>query len=208
MFLDPFYSPGSDFIAIGNGYITELTARDFAGRMDTPTVRHFQPLLLSFYRNTLSLYRGQYPLFGHARVMTAKVRRDYACYWGVLAPLAIGDHTTDLALFTDLSAEMATAEALNLRMQALFRDWHAQGTSHSPPDWMDQYELAWFVQLNAQLHGRLDATGIRERLLEYVELLCAALATDATRDAPELAIKSLCTAAGQRARPALFGAAA
>ena len=31
-FLDPFYSPGSDFIAIGNTYITELVARDFAGQ--------------------------------------------------------------------------------------------------------------------------------------------------------------------------------
>ena len=31
LFLDPFYSPGSDFIAIGNTYITELVARDRAG---------------------------------------------------------------------------------------------------------------------------------------------------------------------------------
>ena len=29
-FLDPFYSPGSDFIAIGNTFITELIARDRA----------------------------------------------------------------------------------------------------------------------------------------------------------------------------------
>lgn len=68
---------------------------------------------------------------------------------------------------------MAAAEALNLRIQALFRDWHAHGASHPLPDWMDQHELAWFVQLNAQLHDRLDATGIRERLREHVELLCA-----------------------------------
>lgn len=73
VFLDPFYSPGSDFIAIGNGYITELIARDFAGQMAARTVRHFQQLFLSFCRNTLSLHRGQYPLFGNGRVMTAKV---------------------------------------------------------------------------------------------------------------------------------------
>jgi hypothetical protein len=28
LFLDPFYSPGTDFIAISNTYITELVARD------------------------------------------------------------------------------------------------------------------------------------------------------------------------------------
>ncbi len=31
VFLDPFYSPGSDFIAISNTYITELIAKDLAG---------------------------------------------------------------------------------------------------------------------------------------------------------------------------------
>jgi 2-polyprenyl-6-methoxyphenol hydroxylase-like FAD-dependent oxidoreductase len=211
MFLDPFYSPGSDFIAIGNGYITELVARDFAGRTDVRATRHFQQLFLSFYRNTLSLYRGQYPLFGNGRVMTAKVLWDYTYYWGVLAPLAIGDHTTDLALFTDLSAEMAAAEALNLRMQALFRDWHAHGDSGSPPDWMDQQELAWFVQLNARLHDHLDAAGIRARLRENIDLLHAlagALAEDAARNARGLAIGALRDAAGGRSPPALFGAAA
>ena len=39
VFLDPFYSPGSDFIAIANTYITELIARDRAGRADRRRAR-------------------------------------------------------------------------------------------------------------------------------------------------------------------------
>ena len=31
LFLDPFYSPGSDFIGISNTYITDLIARDRQG---------------------------------------------------------------------------------------------------------------------------------------------------------------------------------
>lgn len=211
MFLDPFYSPGSDFIAIGNGYITELVARDFADRTDARATRHFQQLFFSFYRNTLELYRGQYALFGNARVMSAKVLWDYAYYWGVLCPLVIGGRITDLALFADLSAEMVAAESLNLRMQALFRDWHASGCAHAAPAWMDQQELAWFACLNARLHDDLDDAAIRVRLRENIELLHAlagALAEDATRDAPALAIESLCIATGKRVRPALFDAAA
>jgi flavin-dependent dehydrogenase len=211
MFLDPFYSPGSDFIAIGNGYITELIARDFAGRMDARAVRHFQQLFLSFQRNTLELYRGQYALFGDARVMSAKVLWDYAYYWGVLCPLVIGGHITDLALFADLSTEMVAAESLNRRVQALFRDWHASGRASAAPAWMDQQELAWFARLNAHLRDDLDDAAIRARLRENVELLHAlagALAEAAAQDAPRLAIESLCLAAGQRARPALFSAAA
>jgi hypothetical protein len=211
MFLDPFYSPGSDFIAIGNTYIAELVARDFAGRADARATRHFQQLFFSFCRNTLELYRGQYALFGNARVMSAKVLWDYAYYWGVLCPLAIGGRLTDLALFADLAPQLAAAEVLNARVQAMFREWHAHGRARSMPAWMDQQELAWFARLNARLHDDLGDAAIRARLRENVELLHAlagALAEDASREAPRSSIESLCTSAGQRARPALFNAAA
>ena len=36
VFLDPFYSPGSDFIAIANTYITDLVARDLGGEPIAP----------------------------------------------------------------------------------------------------------------------------------------------------------------------------
>jgi len=211
MFLDPFYSPGSDFIAIGNTYITELVARDFAGRADARATRHFQQLFFSFQRNTLNLYRGQYALFGNPRVLTAKVLWDYAYYWGVLCPLAIGGRLTDLALFGDLAPQLVAAETLNQRVQAMFRDWHARGRACATPSWMDQQELAWFAGLNARLHDRLDDAGVRARLRDNIELLHAlagALADDAARNAPGLAIESLRLAAGTRARPMLFRAAA
>ncbi|MGN6790129.1 MAG: NAD(P)/FAD-dependent oxidoreductase [Rhodanobacteraceae bacterium] len=211
MFLDPFYSPGSDFIAIGNTYITELAARDFEGRADARVMRHFQQLFFSFYRNTLTLYRGHYAQFGNPRVMTAKVLWDYTYYWGVLCPLAIGGRLTDLALFAELAPELTAAEGLNARVQSLFRAWHAHGGARGAPGWMDQQELAWFAGLNARLHEVLDDAGIRTRLRGNIELLHAlagALAEDAARDTPGLAVAALCAAAGQRARPALFRAAA
>lgn len=207
MFLDPFYSPGSDFIAIGNTYITELIARDFAGRMDARCVRHFQQLFFSFYRSTLALYRGQYALFGNPRVMPAKVLWDYAYYWGVLAPLAIGGRLTDLELFADLSTELMGADCLNTRMQAFFRTWHEQGRIQHTSRWMDQQDLDWFAELNARLHDRLDDAQIRVRLRGHIELLHAlagALAEDAARDAPGLATDALRELAGHRPPPALF----
>lgn len=211
VFLDPFYSPGSDFIAIANGYITEMIARDLAGDLQARDVRHFQQLFFSFYRNMLNLYRGQYALFGDARVMTAKVLWDYAYYWGVLAPLAIGGRLTDLALFADLQPELASAETLNVQMQGLFRTWHACSPPAMMPRWMDQQDLDWFAALNARLHDRLDDTAIRVRLREHIELLHAlagALADDALHDAPGQAVESLRATAGERPRPVLFRVAA
>jgi flavin-dependent dehydrogenase len=65
-FLDPFYSPGSDFIAISNTYITLLVGRDRAGEPLAPYARLYERLFFSFYESTLKMYRGQYNLFGDA----------------------------------------------------------------------------------------------------------------------------------------------
>ncbi|HEV7491607.1 MAG TPA: tryptophan 7-halogenase, partial [Rhodanobacteraceae bacterium] len=51
VFLDPFYSPGSDFIAIANTYITELIALDRANQPLGPYARMYEQLYMSFYEN-------------------------------------------------------------------------------------------------------------------------------------------------------------
>jgi flavin-dependent dehydrogenase len=209
LFLDPFYSPGTDFIAIANTYIAELVARDCAGEAIAQPTRHCQQLFFSFYRNMLNLYRGQYALFGDAQVMTAKVLWDYAYYWGVLCPLAIGGRLTDFALFADLSTELAATESLNVRMQEFFRAWHAANPSGATPHWMDQQDLDWFARLNARLHDRLDDTQVRNRLREHIRLLHSladTLTEAAMRDAPGLDIGDGFT--GDHARLALFRDAA
>jgi flavin-dependent dehydrogenase len=86
VFLDPFYSPGTDFIAIANTYICDLVARDAAGANFAPYASLYQQLFFSFYENTLTLYQDQYPLFGDAQVMPVKVIWDYTYYWSLLAP--------------------------------------------------------------------------------------------------------------------------
>lgn len=209
LFLDPFYSPGTDFIAIANTYITGLVARDFKGEAIAQTARRCEQTFFSFYRNMLNLYRGQYELFADARVMTAKVLWDYAYYWGVLCPLVIGGRQADFALFADLSTELSATESLNLRMQEFFRAWHRAAPAHSVPQWMDQRELAWFARLNARLGEQLDDRMARVRLRGNVELLHALAATltaDAQRNAPNLVMDGLPMAA--REPLALFRTAA
>jgi flavin-dependent dehydrogenase len=186
MFLDPFYSPGTDFIAIANTYITGLVARDFAGEPIAKPVRRCQQMFFSFYRNMLNLYLGQYELFGDARVMTAKVLWDYAYYWGVLCPLVIGGRLDDFALFGDLATELADAESLNVRMQEFFRTWHRANPAHPAPPWMDQQDLAWFAQLNARLGEDLDDHMIRARLRANIDLLHNLAGTLAARARSEM----------------------
>ncbi len=181
VFLDPFYSPGSDFIAIANSYICELIAHDRAGQPVAPYARIYEQLYFSFYENTLSLYRDQYPIFGDAEIMAIKVIWDYAYYWGILCPLFFQDRLADLGLLGDLRDDMLAAAALNRDMQALFRRWYAHGTRASRPVMWDQGKLDWFLAMNTALRDRLDGDGTRTRVREGLATLRDLAATIGAR---------------------------
>ena len=170
-FLDPFYSPGSDFIAIANTYIVALIAKDRAGRNVAPYAHLYGKLFFSFYDSTLALFRNQYPLFGNARVLPVKMIWDYAYYWAVLCQLMFQQRLTDLDLLGDLHDELALAQALNTRMQALFLRWHEADAGHSQREMLDQCSMDWFAKLNATLGDTLDDHEVRERLRHNVHLL-------------------------------------
>lgn len=172
VFLDPFYSPGSDFIAIANTYIVELVAVQRAGKSLAPHARLYEQFFFSFYENTLSLYQDQYPLFGNAEVLPNKVLWDYAYYWGVLCLLVFQNRLTDLSLLGELRPRLEQAQALNQDMQLLFRDWHAAREAGNPAVMLDQSGLDWFYALNSGLHDKLDDSQVRQRLHDNVDLLC------------------------------------
>jgi flavin-dependent dehydrogenase len=175
LFLDPFYSPGSDFIAISNTYICELIAHDRKGDSLAPYAQIYQQLYFSFYRNTLSLYQDQYPLFGNAVVMPIKVIWDYTYYWGVLCQLMFQHRLTDIGLLGELRPELEAAQALNARMQAFFLQWHAANadTHSNSAVFLDQGTLDWFHELNSTLHDPLDEAQLRSRLRENIVQLRA-----------------------------------
>lgn len=173
LFLDPFYSPGSDFIAISNGYICDLIEKDRAGQSFAPYADIYQQLYFSFYQNTLTLYQDQYPLFGDAQVMPLKVIWDYTYYWSLLAPLYFAGKLTDIALLGKLRPALDQANALNQGMQALLRDWGQRNSGQLPPDHrlLDQYRIGWFHQLNSALNAGGDDDALRARIVANVQLM-------------------------------------
>jgi flavin-dependent dehydrogenase len=164
-FLDPFYSPGSDFIAIGNTYITELVARESAGRPIAAHAQVFEQIFRSFYDSTLALYVDQYGIFGSPQALPAKIMWDYAYYWSVLAPLVFQGRLADLASLAHLRDELAALQRLNLDVQALLRRWAADGTG-TPAEarMLDQASLPWFVELNRALQDRPDDATFRSTM--------------------------------------------
>lgn len=203
LFLDPFYSPGSDFIAISNGYICELVMKDRAGEPLAAHAGLYQQLLFSFFNNTMSLYQGQYPLFGDALVMPLKVVWDYTYYWSVLAPLYTAGKIAALPLLGRLRKTLERANALNRTMQPLLRRWGEANaaTGHVPADGreLDQSAIAWFRELNGELLDTPDEALLVQRITANVERmarLAGELATAATSQHPGLVIDAQDAAAG------------
>ena len=216
LFLDPFYSPGTDFIAIGNSYITELVARDRAGQRLAGHAAIYDQIFHSFYDSTLALYTGQYGIFGNPEVLPVKVIWDYSYYWGVLSQLFIQQRMTDLKTLSALRDALACCQQINIEVQMLFRAWSLLGQPNNAPVMLDQASLPWFAELNASLHDTLDEAGFRHRIAQSTAMLQAlaqeiadrALARHASLDTRALraAIGELPAAADRHAGQRLFGA--
>ena len=173
LFLDPFYSPGSDFIAIANTYIVALVERELRGASIAREARLYDGLYFSFYRNMLTLYERQYPMFGHEQMMALKVTWDYTFYWGVMCQFFFQRRLTDVALFARMAGTIGSCEALNREMQVLLRHAAASIPGNSTAHFIDQQKLKWFVELNRGLRDELDEAGLERRLHEHAALMHA-----------------------------------
>ena len=171
LFLDPFYSPGTDFIAISNTYITDLVVRERAGESIEMHAHIYEQIYFSFYESTLALYRDQYAMFGDAEAMPAKVIWDYAYYWGILCQFFFQHRLTDIVSLSRLKRELSATQVLNVRVQELVRNWARSQRSANPARLLDQAALPWFAELNRSLGDSLDEAAFHARIRRNTALL-------------------------------------
>ena len=194
LFLDPFYSPGSDFIAIGNTFITELIHHDVDGGPVAMYADVYQKIYLSLYEYMLPIYVGQYKLFGDAEVMPVKVLWDYTFYWGVMCQLFFHNRLIDIIAMGRLQKELAHTHDLNVAMQLFLRAWSNVSKRRNPPQMLDQAKLGWFAELNRGLTDKLNDAAFRARMdetLAQLEALAAQIVAAATREHPALDASSV-----------------
>ena len=194
LFLDPFYSPGGDFIAISNTFITEMIVRDRANVPVAMLATMYQRLYFSLYESMLPLYQGQYRMFGDARVLPLKVLWDYTFYWGVLCQLFFQNRLTDVAAIGRLQGPLARAQRLNVEMQKFLRAWSESSPHDNPPQMLDQAGLPWFEELNRGLTDTLDDAAFHARVeagVVQLASLAAQLVEHAMRDNPTLDASAL-----------------
>ncbi|GGI20014.1 halogenase [Oxalicibacterium faecigallinarum] len=195
LFLDPFYSPGGDFIAIGNTNITELIAHDRANGPVVMVADYFQKIYFSLYESMLPVYQDQYRLFGDPEVLPHKVTWDYAYYWGVMCQLFFQNRLTDLITMARLQKRLAHMMQVNAAVQAFFRAWSQHSARRNPAQLLDQTSIDWFAELNRGLNDQLDDAQFMQRMddnLVLLQHLAAAFITRACDEHPALADSQAC----------------
>jgi hypothetical protein len=173
VFTDPFYSPGSDFIAMGNDYVTDLIVRDSRGEDVTARVEAFNTTYLRLFDAFIRLYDGQYPIMGNAQVMTIKVAWDNACYWGITALLFFQRRLRQPEFIASIDPLMRRFFVLHARMQQFLKAWYtADAATVYEISALNVVDVDFLRRLQAGLGDRVvDDEALRHRLVENYALL-------------------------------------
>jgi flavin-dependent dehydrogenase len=124
-FLDPFYSPGSDFIAISNTLTTDLVTRELDGEDVSERASAHDELYLAAYRTHLTFYEQQYEFWHNPAVMNVKIGANNIHYWGCNALLFFKRKWADLEFMERVRPDVERIWAITRRLEAMYREWNA-----------------------------------------------------------------------------------
>jgi len=115
-FADPFYSPGSDYIALENDFLVDLIGRDAAGEEPArfaERVELYDEFMRFRHEATMLLYRGLYSTLGSYELYRLKWELDIACYYNLwVAPYMLDQHLDEAFLRTQLREKHVILQAL------------------------------------------------------------------------------------------------
>lgn len=173
LFVDPFYSPGSDFIGIANGFVTDLIRRDLDGEPIDGLAETYDQTFRSIGRTFLVTYHRQYTLMGNPRVMVLKIVWDFVMYWGGIALLFCHDRMHDPDFMKRSQPMLHGFATANVRMQAFYRTWHSFSKEDPPvpvQSFVDYAEIPFLAKLNRELLLETDDEAVLTLLENNVRL--------------------------------------
>ena len=191
-FADPLYSPGSDFIGVGNTFITDLVTRDLDGEDVNERLEFFNSHFLQLFGAYLAVYTDQYPSFGNQQVMAFKLLWDFSVYWSINALRFVNGKLTDMQFTQRVMPHLVMFFQITGRMQEMFKQWHKIQAAELRPG---------FVATNNippvhQRHGALDEpVGDDDKLLamfadnvEFLRGLAVLIFNQAVKSLPDQTI--------------------
>jgi flavin-dependent dehydrogenase len=130
---DPLYSPGSDFIALENDFVTELVAREEAGDGEAELARRTQlyDRFMAFrHESVMRLYRGLYGMIGSYELMRLKWDFDIGSYHNLWVSPYMTDQLTDVAFLSRQLRQQRFVLSVLENFRGLFQRLEGELTAH------------------------------------------------------------------------------
>jgi hypothetical protein len=174
-FTDAFYSPGLDFIALGNTWISSLILSDSKGMDIYAQSMIYELMHKRLFSGWLTLYQDQYSALGNTALMLMKVIWDWSAYWSIQCLMFKNHGYTDVGIIKEFSSQNDQLgqrfAILNQSMQNLFKDWNQEaafsfaGISHNV------FDLGFMKKFQEELHLSIPKTELISKLKANIEIL-------------------------------------
>ena len=162
-FHDPFYSPGSDFIAFANTFLTDLIRRDLTGRGYRIRAFAYDRIFKRFYYGTRTAYQDQYQLFGNPIVMPVKILWDYLVYWSITGFIFMQGRMCHQTMYLRNLSKLTQLGKVNHFMQDFFRAWHAATDGQDQRGTIDISQIPLIREMNTRLLEDLNSAAFFRR---------------------------------------------
>ncbi|MEP6700705.1 MAG: halogenase [Bacteroidota bacterium] len=154
-FMDPLYSPGTDFIALSNCWITDLIVRDVNNEDIALRTLIYDLAHKELLSGWITLYRDMYGIFGKTQIMLMKIVWDWASYWAIPNVLFNNKGYTNIAVLKQYSSSNISIgrrfAKLNERMQELFRTWSQYDIEPCSAHQLNVFDLSFLRQFQTEL---------------------------------------------------------
>ena len=170
-FLDPFYSPGSDYIAMSNTFTTDLIVRSLDGEDVAERGRAHDDLYLNAYRTHLTFYEGQYVYWGNPQIMSNKIGANNILYWGANALLFFHRKLTDLDFMAEVRPDVDRIWALNRRIEAMFREWQDLESREWRRAYVSPVSFPAMLERHIELVAGFDDETLKAKLRSNADLM-------------------------------------
>jgi flavin-dependent dehydrogenase len=175
VFLDPFYSPGTDFIAMSNTFITDLIVRDVHDEDIHLRTEVYEKTYCSLFNNWVPVYQNKYSLWGLTQTMVVKIFWDWATYWSVPTLLFTNNGLTNIMVLRDLFSKKDSAGQkfgrLNAQMQQVFVDWSEHDTETFTDSYIDPFDMEFLKEFHKGLDDVHTTRELKKEVHDNVAIL-------------------------------------
>jgi flavin-dependent dehydrogenase len=181
VFIDPLFSPGSDFIGICNSLITDMILADLSGEDVRERVEWSNDFFLRYFEAWLTQYLDLYALFDDVMMTVIKFSWYRQFYFSIPVRLFYEGKLGDADFLRQVEDELNRLLDLIPRVERMIRDWHALETREwnqsvlvKPPEFHAMREIVGdLVALRAQGPG-VEDDALKAKVGEMIRLLEAA----------------------------------